>query len=306
MAIILAILILPITLITLSVKSVIVRYFTRKQRVSCIERIVSLTLRNRDVSDKEIGELQSRYSNSTLFDSLLTISQTLYGELLYRIALVIEMCDLEGYILRMIISKDLTRRHYILSSLACLPLSYRTTEVMTRLLRYGDRSERFYALTTLIANQPQATIKLIAEYPLPLSLYEVATLFSHIRRRGYAIPYSPLLSSENRNLQLLGIYMVQHFELCDCEEYLHQIIGNNDRELSLAALYALGTIGGDITRTDVMGALLTMNHHQRSDFIGALVQWRYPLEMCHLLLNRDECVEFQQRINSYKTTILCN
>lgn len=250
--------------------------------------------------------MQHLYSDNTLIDSLIVISKTLYGELLYRLALLIEVCDLEGKMLRRIDSEVGASRLRLLGSMAWLPLSYRTTEAMSRLLEYGCGTEQFCALSTLVALQPHRAIKLIADYSAPISIYEAATLFAIMRGRGSAIAYSPLLASENRNLQLLGVYIVQHFSLGDAAEYLYKIVGSHDSELSLAALYAIGSIGGDIARSEVFAALGSLTPRQRNSIIGELVLWRYPLEVCHQLLDSEECVEFQRRVNSYKTTILCN
>ena len=149
-------------------------------------------------------------------------------------------------------------------------------------------------------------IRHIARLEEALSWHKVAQLVQIMRRSGTPLAYSPLLSSRNRNLQLIGIYICDLFSITDAERHLQRLVDSEDGDVAYTALLTLCTIRGDISAPQIEGALQRILPHQRTAFILHAVQCCYSLQSCVHLLSRDECTTFAQRIDSYKSEIVCN
>lgn len=149
-------------------------------------------------------------------------------------------------------------------------------------------------------------IRHIARLEEPLSWHKVAQLVQIMRRSGTPLAYTPLLTSRNRNLQLIGIYICELFSIADAEHHLQQLLKSEDCEVVYTALLTLCSIRGDLSAPHIKSALQRIASHQRTAFILHAVQCCYSLRSCAHLLGRDECATFAQRIDSYKSEIVCN
>lgn len=149
-------------------------------------------------------------------------------------------------------------------------------------------------------------IRNIARLEEELTWHKAAQLVHLMRRSGTPLAYTPLLASHNRNLQLIGIYICELFSIADAEQHLQRLIKSEDCEVAYTALLTLCSIRGDISASHIGPTLQRIAPHQRTAFILHAVQCCYSLRSCAHLLSRDECTTFAQRIDSYKSEIVCN
>lgn len=150
------------------------------------------------------------------------------------------------------------------------------------------------------------SLQAIARLDTPLTIGEVARVTLQLRSVGASIAYTPLLVSQNRNLQFVGLYLCQLFSLTDAEPHLHRLAASEDGEISYAALFALCSIRGDLTTAEVLRAVERLAPQHRSALVRHAVQSCYSLHSCAHLFNPKERAEFAQRVSSYKCRIVCN
>ncbi len=236
-------------------------------KVQCVERIVAMMLCKEEPSDREMRTLRMLFPLGTIVDAVNFISENTYGATLHRLSLIAEVCRLE-----------------------CSPL--RNTPL-------GDTA-------TFMEAYPDHAIRYIARIDTPLSWHEVALLSQIMRRRGAPIAYTPLLMSQNRNLQLIGLYLCQHFSIVDAEPHLQRLVGEAESDIAYTALLSLCAIRGNISTRQVGALLANLPPHHRAAFIRHAVQACYSARSCARHLSREENRLFAQRINSYKCQIVCN
>ena len=236
-------------------------------KAQCVTRLVEMMLCREEPSDREMRLLRMLFPLGTIVNAVNFISENIYGASLYRLSLIAEVCRLE-----------------------CSPL----------------RNTHLDDTVTLMEAYPDRAVRYIARLTVPLSWHEVALLSQIIRRRGAPIAYTPLLMSQNRNLQLIGLYLCQHFAIADTEPHLQRLVGEADVEIAYTALLSLCAIHGDISTRQVGGILANLPPHHRAAFIRHAVQACYSVRSCARYLSREESLLFAQRINSYKCQIVCN
>lgn len=150
------------------------------------------------------------------------------------------------------------------------------------------------------------SIQAIAQLDRLLSIGEVAREVKRLLGAGRSIAYTPLLMSQNRNLQFVGIYLCLHFQLTDSEKHLQRLVMSADSEIAYVALLALCSIRGDLTSSGVCSVMRELAPHHRALFVRHAVQSCYSLRSCAHLLNSEERADFFRRVSSYKCTIVCN
>lgn len=236
-------------------------------KARCITRMASMMVTPNEPSDEEMCALRQHYSASTLLNAVAFISEHTLGNGLNRLALIVEVCNI-----------------------AYAPM----------------RHSRLRETAILIEAYPQHAIKHLARLGTPLTWYEVATLIHIMRRAGVPIAYTPMLTSQNRNLQLIGLYLCEHFSIVDAEPHLQRLAASSDREIAYIALMTLCSVRGNISTPHVEQALSQLTPHQRLSFIRHAVQSCYSLRSCAQHLTSRERSMFKGRINSYKCRIVCN
>ena len=256
----------------LLVMAIYLVYVVRKYAVSytitkCVAQVTAMIVAKEEPSDEEMRSLRYRFTKGTIRKATTFISEHIYGKSLNRLSVIVEVCEV-----------------------ACTPLFY----------------ERFGEIATLIEAYPEQAIRYIARLDYPLSWYDVALLSQFIRRAGTPIAYTPLLTSQNRNLQFLGLYLCEHFSIVDAEPHLQRLADSEDMEISYMSLLSLCSIRGDISTQQVGRTLRRLLPYQRATFLRHAVHGCYSLRSCAHQLNRAECRLFSQRINSYKCQIVCN
>lgn len=289
-----------------------VLFTTRKQYLTyakalCIKHISYMLILPQEPSDEQIRKLRLRFSTDTILDAAIFVSQHIYGNMLYRLSSIVEVCEIDQYLLRSI-GRSMSHRERVksLSKLSQLCSSTAITEQSEVLLDKEEHSIRTYATAALVMARPERAIRYVARLTHRLSLHNVAMLSQLMRRAGAPIAYTPLLASQSQNLQLIGLYLCEHFSIIDAEPLMQKLCIAEDREVSHAALYAICSIRGDIATSQVDRAVMRLSSSQRDALIRHLINSCYSLRSCAHLLTYDEQKRFGERLNSYKCQILCN
>lgn len=271
----------------------------------CIVRIARMIMTADEPTDEEMRQLRLHFSLGTILDAVIFISEHIYGNALYRLSLVVEVCEVDYYLLRRIHREGINRKT-LLAKLSRLTHATTVVEHAEIYIDSEQHSTRFHAIAALVAARPDRAIRYITKIDDLLTWYEVALLTQLMRRAGAPIAYTPLLTSHNRNLQLIGIYLCDHFSIIDAESHLQRLAESGDSELSYMALLTLCSIRGDLSSPHTGAALLQLAPYQRKAFIRHAVQACYSLRSCAKHLSQQERAIFAQHIDSYKCRIVCN
>lgn len=157
-----------------------------------------------------------------------------------------------------------------------------------------------------ILRRPDHAVVYVANMQRPLSLCEAAHLTSTLLANNAPIAYTPLLSSRNRNLQLVGLHLVYHFGFIDAEHLIQQMVASREPTISVLALHTLCSICGNMRTRGVVAHFERLSERRRLAIVRHAVQSCYsPQSLAHLL-NRQEQQEFEGRVSSYKSSILCS
>lgn len=213
---------------------------TIKSESRAIERIAAfVTNRGGDLSLLDKG-----ISHQNFVECIVYLSERLNGAEQQMIAIIMRYYHIESYLLQSASrSKNCYQRAYFLALLARLPLSERTA---TRLIPFiSDKFSRvrFYALLSIIATDPQLTIRAIERVEGRLSHNDVAELLSVLERGVCIIPCIPLLTSDNYNMQLFGLALVRRYGITEGRTYIVRIIEQEHNPLREQALEALTSLG---------------------------------------------------------------
>ena len=275
-------------------------------KAQCIARISQMIVATEEPSDKEMRSLRLRFMPGTILDAIIFISEYIYGNALNRLSLVVEVCEVDYVLLHRIERAPQRRKAFLLSKLSQLS---NTCTIAEYAEGYTDKSierkTRIYATNALVAARPERAIRYITRLDFALTLHEVALLTHLMRRVGAPIAYTPMLTSENKNLQFIGVYLCQHFSIVDAEPHLQQIVESENLDLSIMALYTICSIRGELSTPQISNTLSKLAPYQRMAFIRHAVYSCYSIRSCAHLLNRRERNYFTQRINSYKCRIVC-
>ena len=131
----------------------------------------------------------------------------------------------------------------MLSQLSRLPISMLAALRVEPFVRSQSVEVGFCALMCLFSVTPVRGVATLARLPYRLSRRDVAELLSVINRGSCPLPYTPLLLSENYNLQLLGIYLVRRFGIVESRREIVCIVKNRCNPLRDDALLTLASFG---------------------------------------------------------------
>ena len=257
---------LPLVVAAAEIVRTIHHHCITRIKARCIARIARMVVAEEDPSDGEIRALRLCYPTSTIAEAASFVAEHIYGDNYHRVSLLLEVCRIDS----------------------------------------GKRWGELREVINTIVSYPNCAIKHLARESTPLSWYEVAAISQLLRRTGAPIAYTPLLSSQSRNLQLVGIYICDSLSITDAEPHLQRLCKEADKEVARAALYTLCTLRGDITTPQVECAVTRLSPNQRASLLRHLVWACYTPRSCSRLLTHEECIRFSQRLNTYKCKIVCN
>lgn len=258
---------LPLVLVVAQGTHSAYRHIYTYAKSRCVARIAAMMAMSEEPSEEEIYSLRMRFTRSIILDAVTYVSECLYGSIVGRLLLIAEVCKVDYS-----------------------PLC----------------GSRLRETAAFVEAYPDRALQYISRLDILLSWHEVALLTQLMRRAGTPIAYTPLLISQNRNLQLVGLYLCQHFSIVDAEPHLQRLVLAESEEVAYVALLSLCSIRGDVATSQVGYALERLSPSRRALFIRHAVNACYSLSACAKLLTREEKRIFLQRINSYKCQIVCN
>ncbi|MBQ9137899.1 MAG: hypothetical protein IJX65_04620 [Alistipes sp.] len=158
--------------------------------------------------------------------------------------IIVKYYHLERYLLdRAAKSRDSAQRAYALALLARLPISIATEVRVERFLTDTSEQVRFYALMCIFSIAPYRAIACLSEFEQHLSRRDIAEILTVISRGYCPIPYTPLLTSDNYNLKLLGIHLVRRFGIVESRAEIASIVRTERGELREDAIQTLAYFG---------------------------------------------------------------
>lgn len=207
-----------------------------------IERIAAFIANGGDV-----GGLRNGISKSNFVQCVVFVSANIDTQSDRMLPVIIRYYRIESYLLRRALkSCSRQQRAYLLSLLAHLPLSQSTVRYLLPFMNDHSEQVRFYALLALVAAKPELAIIAISKMRKPLSHAQVAQLLTVLCRGLCLIPYTPLLVSENYNMQLLGIALVRRFGIVESRNHIAEIVAKKNHPLYQEAVDALASFNSDI------------------------------------------------------------
>ncbi len=282
------------------------RRFRHYATTRCVWRIANMLTTEEEPSNDDMWALRLRFPMGVIFDSALFVAEKIYGTSLYRLALIIEVCELDYELLERIEQSRGSSRVPQLAKLSALTYNTIIAEYVEEYMEEENHNARFYALASFVSARPDRAVQYIARFKSPLSRYEVAVLTQLLQRTGAPIAYTPLLASQNRNLQMIGIYLSGYFSIVEAESHLQRLTESIDEEVAYMALQTLCSLRGKLSTPQVENGLRHLSLHLRHSFILHAVQNCYSLPSCAHLLTAEERTLFTQQLNSYKCRIVCN
>lgn len=276
-------------------------------KANCTRHIAEMMVTTHEPHDEDIRTMLLRYPSSIILEAVLFISEHIYGNAIHRLSLIIEVCEVDYHLLRRIRgSCNRYQRILLISNLTQFIPSVTVVEEVEQYIDTSNRQLSALITTAFVAAHPDLAIRYITRYPFALTAHDIAALMQLMHRTGSTIAYTPLLSAQNRNLQLLGIYICRHFAVVDAEPHLQRLCISEDGDIAIAALYALCYLRGNIANPQVRRAAKRLQQHQRSALIRHMVRSCYSLRSCAHLLDSHEQRRFSQLLNTYKAVLICN
>ena len=251
-----------------------------------------------------VGRARARLLLAEVISGVVTSTYGLDTELLRRI---VTGCGLDASLLRRARLTQGYRRAYYFSLLASLPIG---EPVMLAVRRFGksrNRYVRFYALMTQLAHDPAMSLRLIAEYPTPLTAYEISEIMALLRRGVLPVAYGPLVASENRNLRALGLAIVRQYGIEEAERQLLRIVGEDPTsELSREALFVLCSLRRPLARQSVVRRVAGMSRIERRALLRHMASEGYAPDALPRFFSKEERPYYESLVSSYKRCLVCS
>ena len=183
-------------------------------------------------------------ARQNLVQSMVFVAEMTTEHTAERMGIIMKYYHIESYMLNRIFrSRSTLKRAYMLSQLSRLPISMLAALRVEPFVRTQSVEVGFCALMCLFSVTPVRGVATLARLPYRLSRRDVAELLSVINRGSCPLPYTPLLLSENYNLQLLGIYLVRRFGIVESRSEIVCIVKNRCNPLRDDALLTLASFG---------------------------------------------------------------
>lgn len=212
---------------------------TNAERVA-IERIAQFVA----AAEGDVAAIGRGIARKRLVQCLVFVSEMTMGREVERMGIIMKYYHVESYMLgRIFKSRSCEERAYLLSLFARLPISMLAALRVEPLVHEQNTKVGFAALLCLFAATPIRGAATLARFGCRLSRRDVAEMLTVINRGCCPLPYTPLLMSENYNLQLLGIYLVRRFGITESRNEIACIVKSKSSELRDDALLTLASFG---------------------------------------------------------------
>lgn len=212
----------------------------------------------------------------------------------------------EGWLLRRVrLSHGCNRSRYM-AMLSSLPVSRTTAECVRRYSDDGGCRMRFRTMLVAIAAEPSAAFKLIGDYPAKLTRLEMAELTSMLCRGMVPLAYAPMLASQNRNLQMLGLNIVRIFGAAEAECRLLEIVSESESEVCDEAIDVMAVLHLPLQYRSVVHRIRSMSACARRSLFRRLASEGYSVDALVRLAASGERRYAESLAASYKRTLVCH
>ena len=248
-----------------------------------------------------LGRSGTRRLLAETLASLADITYGLDGGALRRI---VDAYGIDRWLLRRIrLSRGDVRARWLLL-LSRLPAGPEEAGRVARYARDRNRQVRFQTLMVRLACDPSAARRLMSEYAEPFTSCEVEEIMGALRRGMLPIAYEPLVTSECRNLRIVGLHIVRRFGIEEAERLLLRVVARDDApDLGREALYTLCSLRCPLAARDVCGVLTAMEPAERKALLRYMAAEGYSPEALRQLLDDREQPYYESLVKSYKRSL---
>ena len=260
---------------------------------------------------EEAGEIfphaDTAQRRQALAEALYSVMSHSYGSDTATIRELIERTQLDKYILTKIRhSKNIERAHYLML-MSAIPTSIPIIPILRPYLYSRYSHTRTAALLAILAASPSTAISTITSLSYDLTGFDIARIITLLRRGILPIAYEPLLSSQNRNLQMLGLAIVRNFGIEIADKHLQHIISSSaDYAVTREALYTLSSLGRPLGRVKIRQRIASMPQHHRKELCRHLTHAGYSLAALRTIFDQNEIQHTESIIKSYKRSLECS
>lgn len=252
-------------------------------------------------------EVSSRQRQMALAEAIYLVLSHTYGTNPAPIKELVESTNLDIFLLKHISRHRGSARTRLLTIMNAIP-SYRPlTPHLQPLLHSRRHDTRIAALLATLAAAPTTAIETIASLRYNLRPFDIARIILLLRRGIVPIAYDPLLSSNNRNLKMLGLAIVRNFGIEIADKQLQYIVATEaDAGVVREAIYTLSSLGRSLGRTKIRSRLDAMSPPRRRELCRHLAREGYSLNALRSLFSSEETRDSEMLINSYKRSLECS
>lgn len=249
--------------------------------------------------------IERRHSRLILATVVARLGAVTYGYDRKFMAEIVRRYALDRLLMRQALFSFGMRRVQWLHTFAMID----STEVIYRrtVLRFGRSRNRYMALCMTLAalnHNPERSIAILAERRLPLSAFDLSEVLMMLKRGLIPVAYQPLLHSEYRNVQMLGLCIVRYFGVTEAEEDIVSAISSADSEVASSALFTLCALRLRLDRDQVRQASQRMSEEERRAWYRHLAAEGYSSRAIAKIVPANEQPQMreyvEQTVASYK------
>ena len=267
--------------------------------------VMAVVLSNEELRTR-FPMIEYRGAKEHLSRVLSTVAVSLYGADVVIVGRIAVENGIDEWLLRRVRRTRGFRRAYYLSMLATLPLSVAMVAELGRYAADANPLVRFYALIVRIKSDSSSALRELAEYGTALTDFEMAEIMAILRRGVLPVACEPLLSSESRNLKLLGINIAREFGIEEVEAQLHEIVAfDSDEEVVREAIYALVALHSSFVRGGVVARIRSLAWAERRALCRHLAFEGYSVKALEQLFGGVEGRYAEALVATYKSCIVC-
>lgn len=241
----------------------------------------------RDHVDREsFSRLVNGGSRFMEVELIARMSQVSYGHINHRIEKLVRWRHLDRMLVRLAMGRSGYARAGYLRLLSQIPFSDSAERTMRMFERDRNRYVRLYALLARINHAPDMVLDILADYKRPLGSLELSQIALLLRRRFVPTSiYEELLSSYDRNQQMLGLYIVRLGRVELAAPMVARLIPTPDKVLRNRVLHTLVSIRGPLTQRRTISAVSMMGARGRKRFYRLVAGEGYSLQALHPYVN---------------------
>lgn len=239
-----------------------------------------------------------------LVEALHTVLSHTYGARTAPLRELVEQAQLDKFLLHELKFCTNIKCAHLLMLMSAIPSQKQLVAELQPYLHSRHSHKRTAALLAILATSPSSAISTLSSAPFHLSAFDIARIIMLLRRGILPIAYEPLLASDNRNLQMLGLAIVRNFGIEIADKQLQNIIATSkEYAVTREALYTLSSLGRPLGRVKIRNKIASMPQHCRKELCRHLTHEGYSLAALRTLFNQNEMPHTEALIRSYKRNL---